>query len=326
MRLPVDIPDLMRSGGKIREQREMPIRIAIFVEADAPDGLVDAVREALHPQTANARIHVDVVGPDDVLIVDPLADAVVGVVGGGQLLPRSLEAARDRGVPTVALVQSLEREAWARVLGHPVRDVIGDPDAEKLVTHDLGAWFSDRLETKRLALAVNFAFMRRVVALEAVNTTAFQNAAIGTAPFLPGTDMPIMTANQMKMVLQIAAAYGEPMTAQRMRELGVVLGGAFAFRAVARTAMGFIPGFGWAIRGGIGYTGTVAMGRAAIEYFEAGGTPQGLSEKLKETAEKLRRGAPEEPLPAHAVVVGTEPVPSQSAPPVMLPSAENEAL
>jgi uncharacterized protein (DUF697 family) len=223
----------------------------------------------------------------------------------------------------VALVMNDEREAWARHLSHPVRDVLGDEDAEKLVKHDLGAWLADRLDSKKLALAANFSFMRRAVALDAVNTTAFQNAAIGAAPFLPGTDMPIMTANQMKMVLQIAAAYGEALSAERMRELAVVLGGGFAFRAIARTAIGFVPGFGWAIRGGIGYSGTVAMGRAAVEYFEAGGSPQGLTSKLKDTAEKLRRGRGEAPLPATAVVVDAEkPAPAPAA----LPAPEAEAL
>ncbi len=39
-------------------------------------------------------------------------------------------------------------------------------------------------------------------------------------------------------------------------------------RTVARQAAAFVPGFGWAIKGGIGATGTLAMGYGIIEYFE----------------------------------------------------------
>lgn len=329
MRLPVDIPDLMRSGGKIREAREQAVRIAVFIEEDAPDELVDAIKATLYPETANARIHVDVVSAELILTVDSLADAVVAVVGSGSLLPKSLTAVRDRGVPCAALVLSPDREVWARLLGHPVRDVLGDTDPLHLVRTDLGAWLADRLDSKKLALAANFEFMRRVVAQDSINTTAFQNAAIGAAPFLPGTDMPIMTANQMKMVLQIAAAYGEALTAQRVRELAVVLGGGLALRAVARTALGFIPGFGWAVRGGIGYTGTIAMGWAAVEYFEAGGSPAELAEKMREAVSGIGKRGAQEPLVAHAEVVDT--VVATVAPgPLVLDaaagSADSEAL
>ena len=37
--------------------------------------------------------------------------------------------------------------------------------------------------------------------------------------FIPGADMPIMTLNQAKMLLQIAAAYGQPLSAERIKEL-----------------------------------------------------------------------------------------------------------
>ena len=37
MALPVDVRDLMRSGTKLVEERERPVRIAVIVEVDAPD-------------------------------------------------------------------------------------------------------------------------------------------------------------------------------------------------------------------------------------------------------------------------------------------------
>lgn len=135
----------------------------------------------------------------------------------------------------------------------------------------MGQWMLATCKEKRLALAIAFSFMRKPMALDAVQATAVQNAGVGLVAFIPGADMPIMTLNQVKMLLQIAAAYGQPLGMQRAKELAVVVGGGFAFRALARQLLAFVPALGWAIKAAIGYTGTLAMGRAAVEYFEADG-------------------------------------------------------
>ena len=79
--------------------------------------------------------------------------------------------------------------------------------------------------------------------------------------------MPIMTANQIKMILRMAAMFDMPMSIERVRELLAVAGGGFALRTVARELIKFIPGPGWVFAGGIGYSGTLTMGKAALEYL-----------------------------------------------------------
>ncbi|TLM98591.1 MAG: hypothetical protein FDZ75_02025 [Actinobacteria bacterium] len=308
MALPLDVRDLMSSGAKLRAEREKPLRIAVFVDVEAPDAAVDALKEALRPQMSTARIHVEPVTPGDVLIVDDLADIVVALTSPGATLARSLKESRDRFVPTALLALGETRDAVARRLSHPVLDTLAAEKPEDLLAA-LGRWLSDRLEGKRVALAANFEFVRRAVAEEAVKNTAFQNAVIGGVAIIPGADMPLMTANQAKMVLQIAAAYGQPLDAGRIKELGAVVGGAFVLRSVARQVLTLIPGFGWAIKAGIGYTGTLAMGYGAIEYFEGGGDADGLAEKMREIRERVvskaagMRGRGEaEVIPAHAWV------------------------
>jgi uncharacterized protein (DUF697 family) len=147
--------------------------------------------------------------------------------------------------------------------------VIVSYDPAEVVSR-LGAWLTDTLGSKRLALAHNFAFMRRAVAEDAVKTTAWQNALVGAVTPIAGADMPIMTANQAKMLLQIAAAYGEPLGVERVKELLAIVSGGYLMRAVARQALTIVPVLGWAIKGGVGYTGTLAMGKAAVQYFEDG--------------------------------------------------------
>lgn len=324
MALPLDIRDLLSSSARLREDREQPVRIAVYVDASAPQAAVDALRIALHPQMSTARLHVEAVTPGDVLIVDDAADAVVALAGIGDVLAPSLARSRDRFVPTALLVLGEDRDTAARRLGHPLLDTISAHDGDEMVK-SLGKWLADRLGAKRLSLAANFAFVRRAVAEESVKATAFQNAVIGGVTIIPGADMPLMTANQAKMILQIAAAYGEPLGAERVKELGAVVGSAFALRTIARQAATLVPGLGWVLKGVIGYSGTIAMGYAAIDYFEHGGDVRGLAQSVKDARDKAvaaalkrRRG---EAIPANAWVKEGHP---QAAPEAALPPVSGE--
>jgi uncharacterized protein (DUF697 family) len=333
MRLPLDVGDLLRSRTRLTEDREQPVRIAVFVDVEAPNELVEAVREAMRPQTSGARIHVEVCAPGETLLVDATVDAVVALAGLGATLDSSLVAARDKFVPTVVLALDQNADAVSLRLSHPLLDTIGAGEPEQVI-HALGRWLVDRLNGKRLAMATNFSFMRRAVSEEAIKATSFQNGVVGLVMVIPGADMPVMTANQAKMVLQIAAAYGQTLGAERIKELAVVLGGGFAFRAIARQALAFIPGFGWAVKAGIGYTGTMAMGYAALEHFEAGGEMGALAAKVKGARDRVIEAAQarsgrgesgEEILEANGYVVVSEsprmaPVPEPVLPPSAAPA------
>jgi uncharacterized protein (DUF697 family) len=271
MKLPVDIREISSASKRAREEREKPLRIAVFIDPDAPDVLVEAVRERFRPQTAGARLHLAVAEEGVMFTLAPDADAVIALVGAGTpSMKASLAAAREQYVPTAVLALESGRDAVSARLEHPVLDTIAGVNADELIDGKLGDWLADRLSGKRLALACNFTFMRKPVAEESVKATAFQNAVIGVVAIIPGADMPIMIANESKMFLQIAAAYGQPLGAERIKELAAVVGGGLALRTIARELLAFVPGVGWALKGGIAYAGTLAMGMAAIAYFERG--------------------------------------------------------
>lgn len=166
-------------------------------------------------------------------------------------------------------------------------------DAERAATLDrrMGEWIIAACRDKKLAFALAFPFVRRPLSLDAVRATSVQNAGVGVVVFVPGADMPIMTLNQAKMLLQIAAAYGQPLSAERIKELAAVVGGAFLCRNVARTAVGIVPVLGWAIKGAVGFAGTEAMGRAAIEYFEAGGDIVGVASVVQKARDEAMDAA-----------------------------------
>jgi uncharacterized protein (DUF697 family) len=169
----------------------------------------------------------------------------------------------------VALVEQQDG-AWARDAGvfddEISRGVGGDhngtPSLEKKIVHVA--------RDKAARLAAELPAIRRAYCDHVVLTNAAQNAVIGAVVIIPGADMPAMTANQIRMILKISTAYGEDLGLDRALEILSVVGSAFVFRALARQALDFVPGFGWALKGTVGFTATVALGEAAIAYFEAG--------------------------------------------------------
>ena len=83
----------------------------------------------------------------------------------------------------------------------------------------------------------------------------------------------MLTTNQLRLVLRIAAAHGEEIDAQRAPEIGATIANGLAFRALAHQAVGLIPVAGWALQGAFAYTGTRAIGEAAIRWFGSRSEP-----------------------------------------------------
>ena len=81
--------------------------------------------------------------------------------------------------------------------------------------------------------------------------------------------MPVLTLNQLRLVLpDRVGARARPDAATALPSSLAVVGTGFGFRTLARTLLGVVPVAGWAIRGGIAYGGTRAVGEAAIRWFD----------------------------------------------------------
>jgi uncharacterized protein (DUF697 family) len=177
------------------------------------------------------------------------------------------EAARSR-IPIVAVVPSA-----ADVPGH-IPYVLD----ENVVRVGGGAGFPLEEITRRLAralgesatpLAARLPVLRPAVCEELIRRFSRRNGVIGVVVFVPGADLPMLTLNQIRLVLRIADAYGFEIDRERIPEVVAVIGSAFGFRAMARKAVGLVPLVGWAVKGGVAYTGTRAIGEAAVRYFES---------------------------------------------------------
>ena len=76
------------------------------------------------------------------------------------------------------------------------------------------------------------------------------NGGIGAEP-IPFIDLPLLLANQARMVLRIAAIYGEPFTANHARELISTIAGGVALRYLAQEAAKVVPVGGSAVAAGV---------------------------------------------------------------------------
>lgn len=223
--------------------------------------------------------------PGSVLVIDreelskvPLesADLVALILGPEDSLSDALKAhlvkadnlltfvdARGGFMDTPSLVDrfavSLPREMMREV------EVIGsDGDVESVFTKVI----IDRFDEKKIALASAVPFFRSLISRELIARTALQNGGIALVGFVPGADMPILTANQVKLLLELMAVYGEEPTLAKLKEVLAVVGGGFILRTLARELLDLIPGPGWIIKGGVATAGTIAVGRAAQLYLE----------------------------------------------------------
>lgn len=145
---------------------------------------------------------------------------------------------------------------------------------------------ADKLDASGPALAARLPALRPHVVESVIEAAARRNAMIATAVWIPGADMPLLTAVQMRMVLAIGVCYGEEIGADRAAELLGLLGAGFGLRTAARELLDVIPIAGWVVKGGVAYSGTRALGRAAVEYFERGAVAD--VSKLRSLAERLR--------------------------------------
>lgn len=202
--------------------------------------------------------------------------AVVGEAPEAERLASLVDAQRGKRGAEVLVTVTDARSGGVEVSlsGEVVEDtgvtVFLPAVTEKAVLRELAPRVVGALNKDYLvSLGRGYSVFRRAVCEEIIRKNARQNAVVGALP-IPGADMPAITANQGRMVLNIAAAHGEEVSLERARELLGVLTAGFGLRGLARHIVKLVPMGGWAASGAIGYAGTLAMGRTAVRYFERG--------------------------------------------------------
>jgi small GTP-binding protein len=114
---------------------------------------------------------------------------------------------------------------------------------------------------------------RRAAAQRIIRNATLVSLAAGLEP-IPLVDIPILLGTQVRLVLRIAALYGEQMdTADAMkhaRELIFTMAGGLGLRYLAEELAKAVPFGGDFVSGAIAGAGTWAIGQVALEYYEGG--------------------------------------------------------
>lgn len=242
----------------VRELRESTTRSKPIALGGAPL-LVDALRRELSREGDPSAVRTGGGSLEG-------SSALVYVLGGGvtEEDEQALRAADVANVHAIVLGPD-PRTPIPYVLA---TDVLPLRAGEGFPLDELARLLGAKLEADAAALAAKLPALRRGIAEALVARVARQNAVLAAAIFVPGVDYPVLTLNQLRLVLQLAAAYGQPIDAQRLPEILGVVGAGLGLRALARQALGLVPVAGWAVQGAVAYAGTRALGEAAIRSFE----------------------------------------------------------
>ncbi len=127
---------------------------------------------------------------------------------------------------------------------------------------------------------------RRQLSRRIIGNAAVLNAIIAAEP-IPGLDIPLLLASQVRLVLRIAAIYGESLSVRHARELLSTIAGSVALRYLAAELGKLVPGPGWLIGSAVTGLGTWAIGRVAVAYFD--GSKQLTPHQLRQRYRRLLR-------------------------------------
>lgn len=202
-------------------------------------------------------------GGEPSAVVEGRVEGAAALVWVGPPDKDALRAAKRAGVPIIAVTDD------RHVPYVLAEDVVRVPPGQGFPVEAIARAIAHRLGEDATALAAKLPVLRPAVCDALIRTFAKKNGIISAAIFVPGVDMPLLTINQIRLVLRLALAHGQELDRERALELLPVVGAGFGLRTIARQLLDFVPIAGWAVKGAIAYTGTRAIGTAAAKYFEA---------------------------------------------------------
>jgi uncharacterized protein (DUF697 family) len=171
-----------------------------------------------------------------------------------------LRAARRARVPIVVVVSGDATPPYVYAT-----DVVRVGPGERLPVDRIVDAIAARLGENGAPLAARLPVLRGPVCDRIVALFARKNGLVGAAIFVPGADLPVLALNQVRMLLRLEQAYGlEPDLRERLPEIVATVGAGLGLRAAARELLDLVPVAGWAVKGGVAYAGTRALGEAAL--------------------------------------------------------------
>jgi len=202
-----------------------------------------------------------------------LLDAATGLRQSDLDLYRQLSQMNRPLMVVLNKIDLLSRAELPQILSH-IEAQLGTPVVPISAKRETG--LAERLfpriieahPTLAVSLGRALPAYRRQAARRLMRNACTFNALVGAEP-VPGLDIPLLLSVQVRLVLRLAAIYGQSVTTRRARELVGTIAGGITFRYLAAKVTKLLPGVGWAVSGAIAAVGTWTIGQAAIRYFDS---------------------------------------------------------
>ena len=251
--------------------------VLIFVDSNASDEVVQAIHKFFIPERLDAQVSVCKLKESNEFIEslyrrrkkeDVLPDVVLILPSTSSSYDDLLHTLNRKSIPCAIVVESAVevRQVPELLSSTHCFEVITGTSEEALFDH-LSSWIVGATD-KFVSFAAAYSFCRAKVITQLVSSCAKENAAIGAVSLVPGSDMPLMTARQIRLALDISSAYNVSISFETIAELLGVVSAGLGYRTIARGAAGVIPGFGWVLKAGMGYAGTYTTAKIIEMYVK----------------------------------------------------------
>ncbi|GLV56241.1 hypothetical protein KDH_30830 [Dictyobacter sp. S3.2.2.5] len=147
-----------------------------------------------------------------------------------------------------------------------------------------------------LAIGRELPAYRRAAAQRIIRNSTLLSLAAGLEP-IPFVDIPILLGTQIRLVLRLAALYGEQMDSadsrKHARELIATIAGGLGLRYLAQQAAKAVPFGGDFVAGAIAGAATWSIGQVALEYYEENKqlSPKRLQQLYKSFYHRFRKNS-----------------------------------
>lgn len=295
MQISIKSKDIKKNSLAYQEQIDRIVEMCLFVDRSVNVDVVSKVRNLFLSKTNNVNLSIEYFDNNKKIVASSFDFAIIL----SETSTSTLELFHDlnkHNTPAFIVTENIKflmDLAKESKMSLPAGDILAvskfKNDNYYYEEKRLAEWIIAVCPDKKYVIAKAFPFVARPLANDIVQLTSIQNGLIGAIPFLKSADFPIMIGNQVKMLIQISAIYGEVIDENSIKEISAVLVAGFLSRSVAKKACKFLPLPRLAIKSSIGWGGTRVIGEGLIVYFSNGGNAKGvlaIVQKLSNVSKK----------------------------------------
>ncbi|HET9918199.1 MAG TPA: GTPase [Ktedonobacteraceae bacterium] len=219
-------------------------------------------------------------GMDQASVIVFLIDATKGLTGEDRELYETIKKIKKPTIIAVNKIDELKGGESGDQIATEIAVLLGVPGiipisarTGKNIVDELIPSMIDASPEAALVIGYELPRFRRTAAQRIIRNATLVSLAAGLEP-IPLVDIPILLGTQIRLVLRIAALYGEPLNSpdgrSHARELVATMAGGIGLRYLAEQAAKAVPFGGDFLAGAIAGAATWSIGEVALEYYEDG--------------------------------------------------------